>query len=333
MRLVAVRRTFGSLGELDDTQLQTALDRFDLGTLVSAEPLTNGLFGKNVALHTDRGSWVLRGDPWPMVVTDQFRRERFFADAVRGACEVPVPWPVHIEPNAALFGWPYALMPKLPGRAIDTASTEDVDWDAVANALGRTATALRAVVFPSFGEWSSATDDVEPFVGSASDWLAHRSDEIITACGVYGDPLSASDVGFIRDTVSSISSDLDNDPPSPHYIHHDLKAGNVVVDDVDSRLEVTGLFDLGEGRSADPVEDLARATWDLATQVGSDCAATFLAAHGAPIPRPRLRGYIVLDLLVVWEFGSRHANRWFEESTFEAWCARLMRRVDRALSR
>ena len=41
---------YGTLGELSDAQLQTALDRFDLGRLVRTEAFTQGLFGKNVLL-------------------------------------------------------------------------------------------------------------------------------------------------------------------------------------------------------------------------------------------------------------------------------------------
>ena len=54
---------YGSLRGLSDAQLQAALDRFGLRRLVSAEPFTVGLFGKNVGLITDTGRWVLRGDP------------------------------------------------------------------------------------------------------------------------------------------------------------------------------------------------------------------------------------------------------------------------------
>lgn len=80
---------YGRLGELSDEQLQAALDRFGAGWLLAAAALTDGLFGKNVALTTDRGEWVLRGDPWPMHVDDQFRRERL--DAYEDAAAVTVP--------------------------------------------------------------------------------------------------------------------------------------------------------------------------------------------------------------------------------------------------
>ena len=53
--------SYGSLGPLGDDQLQAALDRFGLGRLERAWPLTEGLFGKNIAAigMTTDGAWVL----------------------------------------------------------------------------------------------------------------------------------------------------------------------------------------------------------------------------------------------------------------------------------
>lgn len=310
---------YGQLGELTDGQLQAALDRFDAGRLCSAEALTEGLFGKNIALRTDRGEWVLRGDPWPMHVDDQYRRERFFAAAVRGACDVPVPWPYQIEPDESLFGWPYALIPRLGGRLDRT--------DAGAAALGRAAAALRAVTFASFGEWSPQPDAIEAYTGTAAEWLALRVERQIEHTAVMANPLVESDLVFIRGLLPSTVD------ATPGYVHHDFKPGNVVMSDVDGRLEVTGLFDLGEGLAADPLEDLARTCWDLA-RTEPALAATFLRAYeeaaGVRVPLELLRAYVVFDLLVIWEFGTRPAQQWFHAPSFEAWVPTLIAGVDRA---
>ncbi len=51
------------LGRLRDDQLQAALDRFELGKLVSANPVRLGNFGQNLFLTSTAGEWVLRGNP------------------------------------------------------------------------------------------------------------------------------------------------------------------------------------------------------------------------------------------------------------------------------
>jgi hygromycin-B 7''-O-kinase len=330
------RQTYGSLGEIDDRQLQAALDHFALGTLTAAEPLTNGLFGKNVALGTTSGNWVLRGKPWPAGVDDQFRRERFFASTIRAACEVPVPWPYLIEAHSDLFGWPYALMPLLPGTTVDTdgPTSSGHDWDAVAGALGRAAARLRAVRFPAFGEWAPSSDELSVFAGSAGHWLAHRVERWIRACTDDKRSLADTDVAWLHALVDDVAVEIGSDPPEPGYVHHDFKAGNVVVAKVADQTEVSGLFDLGEGLVADPLEDLARCTWDLANRIGPRCSATFLRTYvdpiGATVSWERLRAYVVFDLLVIWEFGSRPSNRWFSAPTFKDWAATMLHRVDEA---
>lgn len=308
---------YGSLGELSDADLQAALDRFDLGRLVSAEAFTVGLFGKNIGLVTDRGRWVLRGDPWPAHTDEQFRRERFWASSVRARCDVPVPWPFHIDSDESLFGWPYQLTPWMPGAQ---------ERNAVgAKALGRAAADLRRVTFDTFGSWSPGTDTLEPFDGSPLEWLFYRTQVWIDLCTMQARPLSDADREWVR---SLIPTDLDDVTPS--YIHHDLKPGNCVC--VDG--EVSGLFDLGEGTTGDPLEDLARPVWDLA-RYDAALVPVFLRAYeeaaGIRVPLDRLWSYVVLDLLVLWEYGTRPAQSWFTDNDFATWAKSFAAPVASAL--
>lgn len=53
------------------------------------------------------------------------------------------------------------------------------------------------------------------------------------------------------------------------------------------------------------------------------------AAAGVRVPLVRLRDYVVLDLLVVWEYGRRPAQSWIQEPTFEAWATTFLSPVTR----
>jgi len=298
--------TYGTLGDLSDAQLQTALDRFGLGRLVRAEAFTEGLFGKNVGLVTDTGRWVLRGQPWAADTPDeQFRRERFWASRIRAACDVPVPWPFHIEPDPTLFGWPYQLTPWMPGEQ---------ERNAVgAVAVARAAADLRRVTFRAFGDWSPVTDDIEPFAGTAEEWLRARTQRWIDRCAAGSRALTDADLAFVD---ALYPTDLDGVVPT--YVHHDLKVGNCVCIDG----AVSGLFDLGEGLIGDPIEDLARTCWDLARDDPA-LVGTFVRyedAAGVRVPLDRLWAYVVFDLLVIWEFATRPEQSWLDDHpTFEAW--------------
>ena len=100
------------LGVITPRQLQDALDRFGLGRLVSAEPARTGNFGQNVFVSATTGDYVLRGRPhYPW----QFPREQWFSRFLHERTALPIPWPYLHDPCTDIFGWSYALMPRLPG--------------------------------------------------------------------------------------------------------------------------------------------------------------------------------------------------------------------------
>src|SRR5690348_6631022 len=105
-------RVFSSrLGEINDVQLQAALDYFDLGRFTGAETVPSGLFGQNLFLYSTTGDYVLRGVPhydW------QFRAEQFFAGLLySNGGKAPYPYLTCFDKS--IFGWEFAIMPKLPG--------------------------------------------------------------------------------------------------------------------------------------------------------------------------------------------------------------------------
>ena len=100
------------LGTLSHIQFQAALDRFDLGAFVRAEPISAGNFGQNVFLTSTKGEYVLRGAPF---YPAQFPKERFFTQQIHEHTRAPVPWPYRLDPSDAIFGWSYVIMPRMPG--------------------------------------------------------------------------------------------------------------------------------------------------------------------------------------------------------------------------
>src|SRR5262245_61029524 len=100
------------LGVIDGEQLQRACAHFDLGEVTRAEPASAGLWGQNVLLSTTTGEFVLRGKPqtpW------QFAKEQLVAIEISRRSTVPVPCPYHVSNDLDVFGWPFAVMPRLAG--------------------------------------------------------------------------------------------------------------------------------------------------------------------------------------------------------------------------
>lgn len=115
------------LGRISDEQFQAALDRFDLGRFIRAEPIPFGVFGQNVFVTTTTGEYVLRGSPhfWWQFPTEQFYTQQFY-----DRTQVPVPWPYLIADSPEIFGWSYAIMPRMPGVQLsDPPIREHLGWE------------------------------------------------------------------------------------------------------------------------------------------------------------------------------------------------------------
>jgi hygromycin-B 7''-O-kinase len=103
------------LGEISASQFQAALDCFDLGIFVQAEPIPFGIFGQNVFLTSTKGAFVLRGDPhFPW----QFPTEQFFVQQLHEHTHVAVPHPYLIDDSTDIFGWSYVIMPRMIGLQV-----------------------------------------------------------------------------------------------------------------------------------------------------------------------------------------------------------------------
>jgi hypothetical protein len=152
------------LGVLTAEQLDAALARFDLGTLVDAEPAPTGLFGQNVLLESTRGRFVLRGCPhydW------QFPKERFFARLIHERTSLGSPWPYRIEEATDIFGWSFAIMPRLPGEPGIPEGREE--GRSYAEALGLALARLHELEWKEAGAYDLAADSVRPYPVSQAE--------------------------------------------------------------------------------------------------------------------------------------------------------------------
>jgi hygromycin-B 7''-O-kinase len=104
------------LGMIADTQFQAALNRFNLGRFLRAEPVPLGFFWQNIYIRSTTDEYVLRGQPhtwW------QFPTEQFFVNQLHERAHVPVPWPYLVDLTTDIFGWSYVIMPCMPGLQLD----------------------------------------------------------------------------------------------------------------------------------------------------------------------------------------------------------------------
>ena len=120
------------LGAISDEQFHAVADRLRIGRFVRAAPTTSGLFGQNVFVTTTDGEFVLRGAPhWVKAIHEtqyhqedrwQFSKEKYFAEQLHAHTNTPVPWPMLHDQTSDILGWPYLVMPRMPGVCFDERS-------------------------------------------------------------------------------------------------------------------------------------------------------------------------------------------------------------------
>ena len=314
------------LGELTPQQFQSALSRFDLGEFVEAVPVAQGLFGQNVFVKSTKGQYVLRGSPhdsW------QFPKEQFGATLLHEHTQVPVAYPYLFDPSADIFGWPYLLMPRMPGISPTEGRLTHSEQMAIAQALGRNLAQMHTLTWPFAGNYDLAENTIRPFKEGFSQWLIADVRHWLTKAQEHRE--MEKDVIWTEQIISGAQTALAADF-QPCFVMNDYNPNNVVVDYVDGEWRVTGLFDLMEYYFGDGEADLTRllaAHLEAGRPHGIALARAFSKAYLESRPaRPglaeRFKLFMVRDRLIVWEYGTRPELNWFpEEGSFRDYAERF----------
>jgi hygromycin-B 7''-O-kinase len=316
------------LGVLYLNQFQAALDRFDLGTLVGTERVPFGNFGQNVFLTTTRGEYVLRGAPhYPW----QFPKERFFTELLHQGTSVPVPWPYLLDPADDIFGWSYAIMPRMPGVQLIDPDVRDglsaEDRRGIAHAMGETLAGLHTLSWHCAGEYDLETDTIKPLTLGYAEWIASRIHHNLHLAIPLSDRTTEADAEWVEELIARGREALAV-PFEPRFVMEDYKEGNAVAECRDGVWQISGVFDYMEPYFGDCETDLSRS---IAVYVDDDAelARVFARAYAESTRscgrglRPgfadRFPVYMLLDRLIIWQFGQRHGVWWDAGLTLREW--------------
>ncbi len=311
-------RTYSeALGNISDAQLQAALKRFDLGTLIRAEAAQTGLFGRNIFLTTTSGEYVLRGAPWD---PRQYEKEAFFSRLIHERTDLPAPWPYLIELSQDIFGWAYAIMPRLPGLDVGNVDVRKQfsrdDRLGLARAMGHALARLQGLTWPHYGDYDPTTGTIAPIKTSYAEWTVEGVREWLARCRAASAATTATDVAWVESIIASAREALEIEPERPTFAFRDYKENNTVAERATDGWSITGVFDLGESYFGDGEADFSRS---LASYLREDHALVraFVDSYrmsGALRPgvEQRFELYMLLDRLIIWEYGQRN-RLWFQE--------------------
>lgn len=323
--IMTVREYSKRLGNISDEQLQTALDCFDLGDFTSAEPISFGLFGQNLFVTSTVGEFVLRGVPhydW------QFPTEKFFVDLLHEKTHVPVPYPYRLNPSPEIFGWPFVIMPKMPGvQLADSKVATSFSMDerrGMARALAATLIEVQTLTWEHAGRYDTTTQTIKPMPLDYRAWIVKRIHELIAQAQSYNGNTPASDVEWAAKILEDCKAVLDI-PYQPCVVFEDYKEQNAVIERTADGWCVSGVFDLMTAHFGDGEADLAR-------QVGIYLRDTPALADDFVIEYlkrkkvaagffKRQQLYMLYDSAIIWAFWQGHAGGFPEDQTLtlEKW--------------
>lgn len=307
---LASRKYSERLGVIHPDQLQAVADEFGLGRVIAAEPAPAGLFGQIVLISTTVGEYAMRGNPHGHA---HLTKERLVARLVHEQSSLAAPWPYYVSENTDLFGWTYAVMPRLPGTTgSELWKTSDAEQrGALAAACGEALARLHETTSPFFGPYDAQLDAFAE-LANFPDWVLQRLEHSRTGCR-SANALSLEAERFIDSLIDECAGAL-AEPFAPVLVHHDFQPGNLTLQRARSGFAVTGVFDLFESYFADGEEDLVRMLWQVQTDKQRHQFVDAYTAHRPlrPGAAQRLALYALADWLIIWEYGKRNGV-WFDD--------------------
>jgi len=199
---------------------------------------------------------VLRGVPhYPW----QFPTERFFVERMHERTRVPVPYPYLFEPATDIFGWSFAIMPRLAGMSVMdekvAARLADVDKVGIAQAMARMLVEMQALTWECAGKYDPEMDGVCPFEGGYRAWVVERIRTKLAKSLGYNDHTTESDVRWIESIIAEAATVFDL-PFRPCVVHADFGEHNVVLLREDG-WRVSGVFDWMTAYVGDGAADIS----------------------------------------------------------------------------
>lgn len=291
---------------------------------MGAEPVAGGLFGQNLFVTSTTGEYVLRGVP---LYDWQLPAERFIARHLSEHTRAPVPWPYLIDPTDDIFGWSYAIMPRLPGlppigAALSGLSpTDRLD---MARAMAENLALLHELTWAFPGSYDLTADTIAPCREGWPDWVTAEVRGWLALARGHSDLTTDDDEEWVEGLLGAACSAL-GEPFQPRVVMRDYTEGNVVMSRTANGWRVSGVFDLMEASFGDGEMDLSRQT-DRYLNQNPTLARTFLRSYLAQRPprpgfRERFPVYMLRDRLIIWEYIQRPGGTSRQEPglTLRAW--------------
>lgn len=316
------------LGEISDEQFQKALDTFDLGVFSRAEPISQGLFGQNIYVSSDKGDFVLRGKPhydW------QFKNEKLFVDLLHENTNVPVPYPYMLSTTKDIFGWEFIIMPRMPGKNLsDSLSEEYLNEDQriqIAEAQGEILREAQKLTYTECGRYNLTSNAINAYEENWFDYYATQILDYLRKAADYNSNTPSQDILWVEEIIFKARGSMETFKPT--FYMQDFKPGNMVVEEKNGKYRVSGLFDFMEASFGHPEADLSRMFSVYIEKNRYDLAYIFVNSYlskNVDLEKFVIRFplFMLHDRAIIWEYRQRKPRDWKnvfwnDDYTFRQW--------------
>jgi hypothetical protein len=174
------------------------------------------------------------------------------------------------------------------------------------------------------GQYDLQTGSIKTFDKSFDQWVIGRIKELAALCSTYSDKTPKKDIEWI-DKIIVEGAEAMEVAFTPTFVMHDYQESNMVVDKINGKWKVTGVFDLMENYFGDGESDLPRMFIAYAEEdinLAYIFLNSYLSEHKVrPGFEKRFPIYMLIDRLIVWEWAQRNGECWWDSKfTFRDWC-------------
>ncbi|WMT39661.1 hypothetical protein RE628_19965 [Paenibacillus sp. D2_2] len=203
------------VGVLTNNQVQEMLDRYNLGKLISIQETSKGVGKQTMFVSSTAGEFVLKGNP---LYEGQFVEEKFYIENLSELTNLPLSLPYIVDQQNDIFGWTYAIMPRLSGVHFnDQDLKEQMNLEEkieIVEVLVECLCKLHHWKVESYGEFDPKNYTIRPFHDSYKTWIYHRIRYWLEDAKKYS-VITTKDVNWVEDLLLECEEAFDT-LHSPH---------------------------------------------------------------------------------------------------------------------
>jgi aminoglycoside phosphotransferase (APT) family kinase protein len=243
------------------------------------------------------------------------------AELLHEKTQVPVPYPYLLEKSKEIFGWEFVIMPRLKGKNLSDDLSEgwlsEEDRVEIAEVQGTTLKEAQKVTYEYCGKYDLETSSIQAYT---PDWFTEFSNQIfarLEKAGHHNDKTPQADIDWAEGLIEEAKRFIDDFTPC--FYMQDYKPGNMVVDKVAGKWQVTGLFDLMEASFGHPEADISRMFAVYIEKRRENLAYAFINSYlenDADLNSfvKRFSLFMLHDRSIIWEWVQRTDNAWWDKS-------------------